>query len=113
MNNKLAQIRQLRTNMTKQERKLWQIIRKRAINQYRFRRQFPIGNYIVDFICREKKLVIEIDGGQHNEPDKIKYDDERTYYIEAQGYRVIRFWNNDIDSNIEGVYLEILKALEG
>ncbi len=111
MNSKLTKIRSLRTNMTKQEQKLWQLIRKRGINKYRFRRQFPIGNYIVDFICREKKLVIEIDGGQHNEVKNAEYDRERTRYIESQGYRVIRFWNNDVDNNIEGVYMEILKAL--
>ena len=98
--------------MTKQELKLWQYLRKRAIQNSRFRRQYPIGNYIVDFVCKEKRLVIEIDGGQHNEPEKIKYDIERSAYIQSQGYRILRFWNNDIDSNIEGVYLTILNALK-
>ena len=96
--------RNLRNNMTEQERKLWNIIRNRNFYGYRFLRQYVIGQYIVDFICREKKVVIEIDGGQHNESENIEYDKQRTKYLENKGYKVIRFWNNDIDSNIEGVY---------
>ena len=102
----------LRKNMTKQERILWTFLRKKNINNLKFRRQYPIGNYIVDFICNEKKLIIEIDGGQHNENKNITYDQERTKYIESKGYKVIRFWNNDIDNNIEEVYLDILKHLD-
>ena len=97
--------------MTKQERQLWQFLRKKNINNLKFRRQYPLGNYIVDFICNEKKLIIEIDGGQHNEDKNIIYDLERTKYLEIKGYKVIRFWNHDIDNNIEGVYQEILKYL--
>ncbi len=111
MDTKIQKIRELRNNMTIQERKLWRVLRKRNINNCRFRRQYPIGNYIADFVCREKKLVIEIDGGQHNEPETIKYDEDRTRYIESKGYKVIRFWNNDIDNNLDSVYLEILKVL--
>ena len=96
--------RNLRNNMTEQERKLWNIIRNRNFYGYRFLRQYVIGQYIVDFICREKKVVIEIDGGQHNESENIEYDKQRTKYLENKGYKVIKFWNNDIDSNIEGVY---------
>lgn len=102
----------LRKNMTKQERILWTFLRKKNINNLKFRRQYPIGNYIVDFICNEKKLIIEIDGGQHNENKNITYDQERTKYLESKGYKVIRFWNNDIDNNIEEVYLDILKHLD-
>ena len=76
-----------------------------------FKRQHPIGDYIVDFICLEKKLIIEIDGGQHNEPSNIKYDKIRTEFLESKGYKVIRFWNNDIDNNIEGLFLEIDKYI--
>ncbi len=112
MNSKLSLIRYLRYNMTGQERKLWQIIRKRAINNFRFRRQYPIGKYIVDFICREKKLIIEVDGGQHNTKENIQADKERTEYLESKGYKVLRFWNNEIDKNIEGVYSKILQVLE-
>ena len=67
---------------------------------------------IVDFICREKNIIIELDGGQHNEERNIIYDKERTDYLRSKGYKVIRFWNNDIDNNIEGVYLELEKAFE-
>ena len=77
----------------------------------KFKRQYPIGNYIVDFVCIEKKLIIEIDGGQHNEKDNIKYDNIRTQYLESAGYKVIRFWNNDVFENIEGVLSEIEKHL--
>ena len=96
--------------MTPQERKLWYIIRNRQFFGYRFRRQFPLGQYIVDFICREKKIIIEIDGGQHNEIKNIQYDNKRTKYLISEGYKVLRFWNNDIDKNIGGVY-EMLKEV--
>lgn len=109
--NTTEKARTLRKNMTKQERTLWQFLRKKSINGLKFRRQYPIGNYIVDFICNAKKLIIEIDGGQHNQDKNIYYDKERTKYLETKGYTVIRFWNQDIDNNIEGVYQEILKHL--
>ncbi len=98
--------------MTNQERKLWNIIRNRQFYGFRFRRQFPIEPYIVDFICREKSIIIEIDGGQHNEPDNLRYDNERTKYLESLGFKVIRFWNTDIDNNIDGVF-EYLKNIFG
>lgn len=98
--------------MTSQERKLWSIIRDRQFLGYRFRRQFPIGYYIVDFVCREKKIIIEIDGGQHNEKQNIEYDKIRTEYLTSEGYRVIRFWNNDIDNNIDGVYKKLKEVFE-
>ena len=110
--NTTEKARILRKNMTKQERILWTFLRKKNINNLKFRRQYPIGNYIVDFICNEKKLIIEIDGGQHNENKNITYDKERTKYLESKGYKVIRFWNNDIDNNIEEVYLDILKHMD-
>lgn len=109
--NTTEKARILRKNMTKQERILWTFLRKKNINNLKFRRQYPIGNYIVDFICNEKKLIIEIDGGQHNENKNITYDQERTKYLESKAYKVIRFWNNDIDNNIEEVYLDIFKHL--
>lgn len=109
--NTTEKTRTLRKNMTKQERLLWQFLRKKNINGLKFRRQYPIGKYIVDFICNEKRLIIEIDGGQHNENQNIVYDQERTKYLETKGFKVIRFWNLDIENNIEGVYQEILKHL--
>ena len=90
--------------MTSQERKLWSIIRERQFFGYRFRRQFPIGSYIVDFVCREKKIIIEIDGGQHSEKQNIEYDSKRTEFLKSEGFYVVRFWNNDIDNNMDGVY---------
>ena len=111
--NKLNIIaRTLRKNQTPQEKILWNLVRNSQIKGLKFRRQYPIGDYIVDFICKDIKLIIEIDGGQHNEPDKLNYDNERTLYLENQGYKVIRFWNNDIDNNIAGVY-DVLKKTCG
>ena len=107
MNNQIEKSRELRKNMTVQERKLWNIIRNRQFFGYRFRRQFPIGQYIVDFVCREKKIIIEIDGGQHNEINNIEYDKKRTEFLNSEGFKVIRFWNNEIDNNIDGVYKKL------
>lgn len=104
MNNFVLRARELRKNQTKQERILWSILRKNQFYGFKFLRQYPIEPYIVDFICREKKIIIEIDGGQHNQPDDIEYDLERTNFLNSRGYKVIRFWNNDIDNNIDGVY---------
>ena len=112
INNRTEKSRQLRKNMTSQERKLWSIIRNRQFFGYRFRRQFPIGHYIVDFVSREKKIIIEIDGGQHNERQNIEYDKIRTGYLKSEGYRVIRFWNNEIDNNIDGVYEKLKEIFE-
>ncbi len=99
--------RNLRKNMTDQERKLWKIIKNKQFYGYRFLRQYIIDNYIVDFVCCEKKIIIEIDGGQHNITENITYDEKRTAYLESVGYTVVRFWNNDIDFNIEGVYQKL------
>ena len=108
MNNEQKQrARNLRNNMTEQERKLWSVIRNRQFFGYRFLRQYCIGNYIVDFVCREKQIILEVDGGQHNQQYDIDYDNNRTAYLNLKGYSVIRFWNNEIDNNIEGVYLKL------
>ena len=107
--NLLARV--LRKNQTPQERKMWSLLRNHKYKNLAFKRQHPIGDYIVDFICLEKKLIIEIDGGQHNEPDNIEYDKKRTEYLESKGYKVLRFWNNEINKNIEGVFLIIDKYL--
>ena len=109
-NNIIA--RTLRKNQTPQESKIWNLIRNQQIHGFKFRRQYPIGNYIVDFVCKEIKLVIEIDGGQHNLPENILNDKTRTEYINSKGYTVIRFWNNDIDNNIEGVYEKIIEVID-
>ena len=98
----------MRSNMTKQEVKLWNIIRAKRLLGCKFKRQVLIGDYIVDFLCEEKKLIIELDGGQHNDINNVIYDKNRTLYLEKQGYRVLRFWNNEIWENIEGV-IEVIK----
>jgi very-short-patch-repair endonuclease len=101
--------RELRRNPTDTERKLWHRIRDKQIENFRFRRQRPIGKYIVDFICLEANLVIELDGGQHVE--QLQYDAERTKYLSAQGLHVLRYWNNDVMQNIEGVLEDVRAAL--
>jgi len=102
--------RNMRKNPTDAEKKLWQILNREQMEQ-RFRRQHPIGNYIADFVCTKAKLIVEVDGSQHQEQQS--YDAERTRFFETQGYRVLRFWNNEILENIEGVHQIILSALNG
>jgi very-short-patch-repair endonuclease len=105
--------RSLRRRQTDAERKLWWQLRNGQLNGVKFRRQQPVGNYFVDFISFEKNLVIEVDGGQHNEPAAARHDEDRTKYLESRGYGVIRFWNNDILQNLEGVIDRILEELGG
>jgi len=112
MKHNLNLAKSLRKNMTQQERKLWHILRNHKFYGYEIRRQYPIGDYIVDFICRSKKIIIEIDGGQHNTDKIINYDKNRSSFLEQLGYKVVRFWNNDIDNNLEGVYDELKKIFE-
>ena len=112
MNDLNLKARDLRKNMTSQERKLWNIIKNKQFYGYRFRRQFPIEKYIVDFVCREKRVIIELDGGQHNQPDDVQYDNERTVFLTSEGYQIVRFWNNDIDKNLQGVYKKLQEIFE-
>ena len=111
MNNKTILARNLRKNSTIQERRLWNLLKNRQFHNLKFKRQQPIGDYIVDFICKEAKIIIEIDGGQHNEPENIEYDKTRTEYLNTLGYKVIRFWNNEIYENIEGVVLRLREEI--
>ena len=111
MNNKTILARNLRKNSTIQERRLWNLLKNRQFHNLKFKRQQPIGDYIVDFICKEAKIIIEIDGGQHNEPENIEYDKTRTEYLNTLGYKVIRFWNNEIYENIEGVILRLKEEI--
>jgi len=113
MNKQNILARIIRKNQTPQEAKIWNILRNFQIQGLKFRRQYPIKNYIVDFVCKEIKLIIEIDGGQHNEVNNIEYDNERTRVLESKGYKVIRFWNNEVDENIEGVYQKIIDEIKG
>ena len=101
--------RTLRTNSTDAETKLWQNLRARQLDGFKFRRQQPLGNYIVDFVCFEKRLIIEIDGGQH--AVNRKKDIERDTWLKKEGYQVLRFWNNEVLGNHEGVLSVIRKHL--
>jgi very-short-patch-repair endonuclease len=101
--------RQLRASQTEVERLLWLRLRDRRLNGAKFRRQVPFGPYIVDFVCMEAKLVIELDGGQHGE--QSTYDGARTDFLKSQGYRVLRFWNNELLENEQGVLTTILNEL--
>ncbi len=93
----------LRTHATDVENRLWYYLKGRQIKGVKFRRQEPIGSYIVDFVAYEKKLVIEIDGGQHAEENEKYKDMGREDWLRSQGFKVIRFWNNDVLENLEGV----------
>ena len=104
-----ARSRELRLNATDAERKLWTQLSARKLAGIRFNRQFPIGPFICDFVSRTAKLVIEVDGGQH--AVDVAKDEARTAYLETRGYRVIRFWNNDVLERIEGVVSEIERVL--
>ncbi len=97
----------LRRNQTNVETILWHKLRNRQLNGLKFRRQIPIEGYIVDFVCFEKKLIIELDGGQHNEDAAKVYDEKRTSCLKQNGYMVLRFWNNEVLANIEGVLFVI------
>ena len=104
MDNKTALAKILRKNSTIQERRLWNLLRNRQFNNLKFKRQQPIGEYIVDFVCKEEKIIIEIDGGQHNTIENNQLDKERTDFLQSLGYKVIRFWNNEIYENIDGIW---------
>ena len=97
--------------MTDAERLLWQHLRNRQLGEYKFRRQRPIGPYIVDFVCLEKKLVIEVDGGQH--AGQMESDSKRSDYLKEKGYRVMRFWNNEVLKETESVLTVVLSTLDG
>jgi len=101
--------RELRNNMTDVEKLLWYRIRRKQLCGFRFRRQHPIGNYIVDFVCIKLKLIIELDGGQHKE--QHRYDAIRDQWLTEQGFAVQRFWNNEVLENIDGVLQTIYQYL--
>jgi len=109
----LRRARELRQNATDAEHVLWQLLRNRQLLGYKFRRQHPLAGYVLDFYCHETKLAVELDGSQHTQPDQAAYDAERTRILEAEGLRVLRFWNNDVLRNIEAVLEVIVDALGG
>ena len=103
--------KRMRGQPTDAEACLWRQLRAGRLKQYKFRRQAPIAHYIVDFVCHERKLVIEADGGQHAE--RIGYDAGRTAWLESQGFVVPRFWNDEILRNTQAVLETILRELQG
>ena len=100
--------RGLRSRMTDAERKLWFALRDRRFANFKFRRQVPIGPYVADFVCFERRVVIEVDGGQHAGSAR---DERRDSWLSANNFLVLRFWNNDVLSNIDGVLLSLLETL--
>jgi very-short-patch-repair endonuclease len=102
--------RELRKNLTDAERALWKHIRFRQLGGHKFRRQQPIDNYIVDFVCLEKRLIVEIDGGHHSE--ELVRDAKRGEWLKKQGFGILRFWNNEILKEIEAVKEKILSVLD-
>jgi adenine-specific DNA-methyltransferase len=99
--------RQLRAGQTDTERKLWSHLRNRGLAGFKFKRQHPIGKYIVDFACLEMRLIVEVDGGHHSNAK----DEDRTRFLELAGYRVIRFWDNQVLQETEDVLEAILASL--
>lgn len=111
-----AAAKRLRANTTPHERILWRALKTLPIDGTHFRRQTPIGPYVVDFFCPAKRLVVELDGGHHNEDAAACNDRKRQLWLEQEGYRVLRFWNSEINDNLTGVlervYLELYGSRE-
>jgi len=103
--------RRLRKDATDAERKLWAILRNRQIDGLKFFRQYSVGSYVLDFYCPEKRLALEIDGGQHGDVDSQQHDAQRDSYLKELGIRVVRFWNNDVLRNAEGVAQKIREEI--
>ena len=100
--------RQLRSTQTETENLLWSHLRAHRLSGLKFRRQQPIGAYVVDFLCPDKKLIVELDGGQHQE--RVAYDEVRDAWLKSEGYTVLRYWNNEVMGNLEGVLEDIVRA---
>src|SRR4029453_13109208 len=111
-----AAAKKLRANTSPHEGALWRALKELPIEGTHFRRQAPIGRYVVDFFCPAKRLVIELDGGHHNEDATAKRDSERQAWLEQEGYRVIRFWNSDVTADLnavlERIYMEVHGSLD-
>lgn len=100
----------LRKRSTKEERFLWRHLKSKQLEGLKFRRQQPIGNYIVDFVCFEKRIIIELDGGQHTNITEEKKDKIRDKWFKVQGFKVLRFWNNDVFKNMNGIFEVIIES---
>jgi very-short-patch-repair endonuclease len=106
----IVKARRLRRNESDAEHRLWTMLRNRSMTNAKFVRQHPIGRYVADFVCREKMLVVEADGGQHADSTA---DEQRTAFLNLRGYSVLRFWNSDILQNPEGCWLALNAVLDG
>jgi len=104
--------RALRKRLTPQEVKVWVKLREMKALGFHFRKQAPIGRYIVDFVSFGARIVVEVDGGQHGMHDGVLSDRERDRFLRSQAFRVLRFWNSDVDQNLNGVIESILEALK-
>jgi very-short-patch-repair endonuclease len=108
-----AVAKKLRANTTPHERMRWRALRELSVDGTHFRRQAPIGPYVVDFFCPAKHLIIELDGGHHNDDETAKRDRERQAWLEQEGYRVVRFWNSDVTNDLTAVLERIHVELYG
>ncbi len=107
----MAFARSLRKQSTEAEHIMWRLLRDKQLEGFKFRRQHPIGKYVLDFYCHEARLGVELDGGQHNEPDEIEKDEVRSRFLRSKGITVVRFWNNEVLRETEGVLEGVLSAL--
>jgi very-short-patch-repair endonuclease len=107
-----ANARRLRRDPTEVEKKLWLALRRDQLNGLNFRRQHPVGPYVLDFYCPAIRLAVELDGGQHGEASQQLHDARRTAWLAAKGVRLVRYWNNDVTENLEGVLTDILRMAE-
>ena len=102
----------LRKTPSEAEKRLWGFLRDRRLKDCKFVRQAPLGPYFADFLCRERKLIVEVDGVTHGDEHQLTHDARRTRYLESQGYRVLRVWNIEVLTNLDGVLTTILMALD-
>ena len=109
--DEISRARQLRMNSTEVEKRLWNRLRARQLDGHKFRRQHYVAGYYLDFACEELMVAVELDGGQHNEDGAKQRDEVRTARLQQSGWRVLRFWNNEVIENIEGVLESIQHAL--
>jgi very-short-patch-repair endonuclease len=108
----LAFAQELRHNQSEAERRMWNALRNRTLGGHKFSRQVPIDQFIADFVCREKKLIVELDGATHGEDAEVQYDERRTKFLESKGYRVCRVNNEEVYKNLGDVLDGILTLLE-
>ena len=111
MKNLKKLVKDLRKNQTLPEQIFCHKIRARRFSNYKFRRQVQLGNYIVDFVCYEKNLIVELDGREHLTDESLEYDKTRTEYLQSRGFRVLRYFNKDVFNNIDNVLLDLWNNL--